>query len=269
MTMAGALLRETFRRLFANPGAAIRVSWLPYTLLMLLGWGWFTPFREMLGALGGPGAGMGYGIGWLWPVLLYTLLSLILVGWVAVPWHRFLLLGESPPVVPLPRPGRVLRYALKTLVLFILIGVPAALAGAFLVWLAVHVFATAPPGPMVLMTPAGLLMAFFVYFLVLALFLSLGQVLPALAIGRPLGLGEAWARAKRHRGAILFLALIATPFALFADFHYLRLALTLPEGMPAGALSFVIEYVVGWLALMLLTTMVTVIYARGAEAPAA
>ncbi|PSL17978.1 hypothetical protein [Shimia abyssi] len=124
--------------------------------------------------------------------VLLNLLVAIATLWVAVAWHRFVLLEEYPSgVVPAFHGGRILAYfgygLLLALIIALTAGVIGAIVGFALVWAPILMIAG------LAVVAIGASWAFY----------RLSPVLPSAAIGNSMKLKEAWEATKPLSGAIL------------------------------------------------------------------
>ncbi|CUH86526.1 hypothetical protein PH5382_00439 [Phaeobacter sp. CECT 5382] len=123
--------------------------------------------------------------------------------WVAVAWHRFVLLEEHGGSLPTFHGRRMLSYFFVILLLTVMLALVAGGAGA----LAGIVFGVA--------TPLFAVAVFVVLVAVLWAFYRLSPMLPAAALGRPLGPAQAWAETTELSGAILVTGLSLIVVSLF------------------------------------------------------
>lgn len=154
-------------------------------------------------------------------LVLGTLLTFLAYFWIAVSWHRYILLEEPVgrffsvrrlrPVV-----GYGLRSLLLTLILSVLILIPAgslalALDGSF--GSTGNLNAYLAQG-----TPGAIALSFIITTLSIYITFRLGLFLPAYAIGnRPFGLRRSWAVTRGQNGQILLLAIFMTVLWHFGD----------------------------------------------------
>ncbi|KCV82518.1 hypothetical protein ATO10_06236 [Actibacterium atlanticum] len=118
------------------------------------------------------------------PIFILTAFLLIVFTfiWVAVAWHRFVLLEERPVgALPKPHMNAMMSYVGKILLLS-LIGVVCMIPVAVLLWALVAV----TNSPVLGLVPLLMMLVFSVFFL------RASVVLPAAAIGRKLTVREAW-----------------------------------------------------------------------------
>lgn len=118
--------------------------------------------------------------------LSWDVLGLVCAYWVAVAWHRYVLLNEYPDaVLPAFRGGRVLAYFGRVVLLALVLVLPLIILGVVTANLVGGRGGSWPVGLTVLFVIAGA-----VFFWAST---RLSMVLPAAAIGEPLGLAGAWA----------------------------------------------------------------------------
>ncbi|MDB5507443.1 MAG: hypothetical protein JWR75_2081 [Devosia sp.] len=169
--------------------------------------------------------------------------------WIAVAWHRFILLDELP-VGWLPRfhGDRILAYFGWSLVLSLL-SIPVVLLVALLV------------SPVALLggTLGAVLIFPVIVFILMVVLYRLALILPAAAIKRPLRLGEAWNATRGASGDILALAFISAIAAL---------VISIPSMMLVGSLrplGIIWEAATSWLALLVGVGIITTLYGHYIE----
>ncbi len=149
-------------------------------------------------------------------VLLMAVVMSIIMFWIAVSWHRFILLEEYPSgIFPTFRADRILAYLGRVLLLglVMMIGyLPMALVFVVL-------------GQSLAVVSIILSVGYAVFLLIS--FYRLSIILPAAAIGSPITLGDAWNRTAGTAGAIVVLVIVAVLFQLLV-----QLALTMLAVVP-------------------------------------
>ena len=134
-------------------------------------------------------------------LILLAIVMLVTMGWIAVAWHRFILLEEYPSgLLPTFRFDRILAYfgrGLMLIILFVIGYLPMLVMIGMLGEgaIAVSIFLT----------------IVYIVFLTVC-FYRLSIILPAAAIGRPITLGDAWSNTQGTWGAILVLVLVSILF---------------------------------------------------------
>ena len=184
--MGMAILRHSIRLVLNNLNAALRISAVlyfgPAVVLLLVYATMGVPTQEnmaQVGVLSG----------------LIGLVAAIGILWIAIAWHRYVLLDELPdgPIPPF-RGDSILRYFGYSL----LIGLISLLA------IVVVGFVGAP---LIAMTggflPIVLLVALATIFVVLIVNYRLSAVLPGTAVGKPVSLGAAWRATSNANGALI------------------------------------------------------------------
>jgi hypothetical protein len=176
--------------------------------------------------------------------------------WIAVGWHRYVLLDEMPRAIAPPfRGDRILAYFGNTL----LVGLIAAGIGLMVFVPLVFIAAGLGRGGgdvtyLLLLIPlAG-------YFFIAVLVYRVSLILPASAIGKPITISESWAATKGSGGTIFILALVTVLCALALTFPVLWIRPNL------GALAaFLWQTIVGWIELMVAISIITTLYGHFIE----
>lgn len=221
------LFVHALRMVFGNLEAALRISALlvaaQIVLAMALGSGGVT--AAMLGAIA----------------------QIVLGLWIAVAWHRHILLEEQPagvlPRLDLPALG---RYALAALILGVVLMVVAI---PFVFLTGIVAMPLAMGGSPVLATIIGFMT---LWLPVTYVSLRLAPVLPSAAVGARVPLTEAWYATGTGGAALMNLALICALAGL---------AVSLPALMVSdGPLAVVLSVIANWLVLMVGTSLMTTIH---------
>lgn len=228
---------HALRMVFGNFGPVMRLTLGPVALLLVGG-------GLILGTVAGVTAGGGGEALGALLILVFAVFAAVMVFWVIVAWHRFVLLEVYPADWFPPWPGpAVYRYIGKVVVLSLvvfLILIPAMLISAG--------FTMASPA-------LGVLFNFGLTALSSYLFYRFGVVLPAAAIDAPMGFGEAWRLTRDPDGGIVVLVLISAAFSTVLQVAALGLAAT---GMTVLPVAFGVF--VGWLNLMVGASVLTTLY---------
>lgn len=147
------------------------------------------------GASGYEAEALGASLTLIVPLVIAYVIALL---WTAVAWHRYCLLTEYPRGIFPPFNGnRILSYVGHSLmlgILFLIVGGALAL-GFFVVINGLNVGVL------------GALLFAVCVFLIAVCSLRLGIILPAAAIGEPVGLGQAWEATKPLNKTIMVLLL--------------------------------------------------------------
>jgi hypothetical protein len=182
----------------------------------------------------------------------------ISVLWIAVAWHRYVLIDEMPgSITPRFNGERLWAYFGRSL----LVGVILFLLGMVVMipfGLIVASIIAAAPGPL------GALYAsipMFVAYLVIGLVgYRYSVILPAAAIGKPIGLSEAWEATGGANGAIFVLALVSSLSVVVLDFATAWVAIRSPWwiGVP-------LQLLVNWGELIVGVSIITTLYGHYVE----
>lgn len=239
---AWQIFTHSVRQVFGNLQAALRVSWAIFlaemALSVLFG---ASGFSMPLSAQSAPA-----------DMLLTGLMACaLLLGslWIAVAWHRYVLLVEEPQRLLPPFHGRpMLDYLLKSLgiaLVIVLIGVVMSLLSALLL--------VPLLGPL-----AGSLSIFAVLIPCLVVGYRFSAILPAAALGRPIRFTAGWEATVGESGVMFGLAAIST---------FATLLLSLPGLIlgPIPVLGLLWELASGWVQLMVGISMLTTLYGHYIE----
>lgn len=177
------LFSHSVRMVLNNFNVALRIS-TPLIAIMLFGYfvlGDSSTAALGDGSFGGDNLDADFSAGAALSVFLQVVVSL----WVAVAWHRFILLEETPSgYVPPFHGNRVLAYFLKGLLLFIIVFAAALVLGfgggmMFVVeTLVTYILGAVLIGVMLVA--------------IIVISARLYVILPAAAVGEPLSLRQAW-----------------------------------------------------------------------------
>ena len=240
--MGARLVIHSFQLLIRNFADALKVSVFPIVVGVLLGIAAFsvsgiTPEVIMMASVTGslpPGG--------LLALLFVLIMMLFVFSWIAVGWHRFVLLEEYPGYVPAVTGRPIWPYVLRTMGLaLLLLLVMAVLSGVLGMVLPVVQGAA-------LHLVSGLLAIVMTY-----IWLRVALVLPAIAVEQPMRLREAWSASEVLSGPIFGASaiLVALNFVVgLAQTYYL----------PSGFLGQVIGISVTWVTLMVGTSILTTLY---------
>jgi hypothetical protein len=176
--------------------------------------------------------------------ILVVLVTFVCSMWIAVAWHRFILLDERPAgLLPPFEGGRVLSYFGYSLLLGF-IAVPVVVVVSLVVG---GMAAIAGPPILVIALPI-------MVFIILTIGYRLGLILPASSVGKPLKLNEAWAATSGANGDVIVLALLSAGGSLL---------LTLPTLVlvgPLAPLGQIWDAVSTWFAVLVGVSILTTLY---------
>ncbi len=248
--MAWQLVRHAFTIVFGNLEQAIRASAVPFLIMVVitvvLGFGAsasFDPMDDDILTAGDVGAGALTG-------LAMSIASLLLFGWVAVTWHRFILKEEYPGIIPAISGRPIASYIGKS----ILIGLLIILALIPIMLIVLPVLTSLLSFNVVVVT----IWSFVLGLVASYLWLRLAIILPGVAVGESMNLMAGWGITKPLNGTILGVAAIIgvingimTLIAMsFAD---------------VPVLGFLVNVAVQWLTVMVGVSILTTLYGHLVE----
>ena len=239
------IFSHSLRQVMDNLGPALKVSGVLYLvqvgITMLLGYAMASAGMGMMGG------GMGLG------VVLVLVVTLITGIWIAVAWHRYVLLGEEPVGYVPPFMGeRMGQYFIKSL----LIGLVLMVLGMILGMIVGTLF-----GSLMMGGPffAMLLMAVMVQVPLIFLGLRMAAALPGTALGNDLPFMAGWQATTGEWQPLLQLAVIMA-LALWA----VNLITWFVFG-GFGLLANIWQLVAGWPVTMVGLSILTTLYGHYIE----
>ena len=182
-------------------------------------------------------------------LLIGNVLLIIAMSWIAIAWHRFVLLEESSPqLFPNWNTARLFHYLGTTLLLVFLIAIGLALPLAVL---------------SLLLSGAGLngLMPFFslgLFVCVYYFFFRAGLVLPAIALDKRLSFSESLQKTAELSNAIWGTAMIVVGVSF-------AVAILLGALMPNNIFGVLANAVVQWFMVMISASLLTTLYGHAVE----
>lgn len=226
-----------------NPGATIRLTVLPWAVGMAVAFGLFRLMAglDLDAALPANLAAAAGLYGYLPALAISAFVFCMIAAWVAMSWHRHILLKENAVAV-LPKNNSsafdgyfdvVMNFALLAFVVFLMI--------KFLMVPLVPVLGLGGPG--------GEVVSIMINALLVSIVLRHGLVLPAAAIGRPMDMGESWRATSGYSGPIYTVALVITLVA--------ELVGLLPG---ANIAAIALQITAWWAGLILVVGVLTVLY---------
>lgn len=236
---------HSVRQVVGNLGAALRVSGLLYVVqfVLLIALQVSVPGSEAdieaaIESGNAPWASM----------LLVIAVTILTSLWIAVAWHRYVLIVEEPGVLPAFHGARMGAYFVKGLLIGLILLVPAALLAVIAGTLGGAVFGSGVPS-----WKAQILMGL-ILLPVAVIALRLSSVLPGVALGEETRLGKAWEATRGQSPAFAGLAVIWS-LATFL--------MGAAAGLVAAAsplLGLVAGLAVGWATTMIGVSMLTTLY---------
>lgn len=181
------------------------------------------------------------------PVGIITgLLLAVVYVWLAVTWHRYILLDEQPSgQLPAFHRSEILAYAGNAILLW-------------LISLVVFIVVGLVTSPLAFLGPIGaILIGVVILAVALIVGYRLGLVLPSRAVGQRLTFGEAWAATKGQSGTILVLAIVSALAAVIIDIPAMVLAFLPGIGT---ILAMIWRLATGWVTLVVGVSILTTLY---------
>lgn len=252
--MALNLVLHTFRMIFGNFGQALRVSVGPYLLLMILAGVVLLVFGQgMAGTQVNGQIPPGFALGFILLIPLF----LFVTAWVAVSWHRFILLEEYAGILPTVTDRPIWPYVGKVILMSLLMMV--IIIPLVLVFAIIGVPFIEAPGVSASFSVVGIIMAivFIVFFFVLSL--RLGVALVGTALGKPMTFGAAWRATKTINKTIIGVAVILGVLNILAGTILTALGAMTP------LLGSILSLGLNWLTMMIGISILTTIYGHVIE----
>lgn len=248
------LFLHALRMIIGNFGAAVRISMPLVIVAVVLAWMSVsvagrpdaTPMPD--GGMSVPFESLSAGFGATFLVVM--ILAVVAFLWTAVAWHRFTLLEESPgALLPPWHGGAVWAYFVAGVVitlLMILVGIVIGFVGGFLVALLAHAGGS--------QTIMAVVFGVVVYVPIVIVSYRISPILPAAAIDRKIGVGDAWRATGGANGALFVLALVTV-------------AVSMAAGAPVTALeriamplALIWQALVNWFTLLMGISILTTLY---------
>ncbi len=242
--MGWQIIKHSFALLFRNLPDALKVSVGPiilvavFAITLMVSLGASSEDLIAVAAGGTPSTALSLAI------LILFLGFVFVSAWVAVAWHRLILLEEYPGLLPGIAGRPIWRYAGRSIqvgLLTLLAMIPAAI----LIGLAAQTLGGDQP---VVGLLAGFLLGTFLSFV----WLRLAIVLPATALGRVLTISDAWAATAPMSNAILSASAILVGLNLGVAF--------VTAAIFQGPVGVIVDVIVNWVTLMVGTSILTTLF---------
>lgn len=243
--MGWLIIKHSFGLVFRNFGQALRVSLGPiliaalviYVTALAIG---MTPARIV----------MTLALGRLMTsLIMFGLFVLVVISvmaaWIAVAWHRFILLEEYPGLLPTAATNLIGRYVLKTL----LLGAIMFLAGFVFGVVAGIILAI---GGMTESYAAGFVFGVMNAFVMICVWFRLALILPAAAVGSTMSLAASRAATAPMANDILVAAAILVALSVAAN---LVTGVFPMLSLPFLALTFATSWLFMLVGISVLTTL--------------
>ena len=243
--MAWKIVLHAFRMIFGNIVDALKVSVGPILIWLAIVAATFVVFRLPVAPLAGTAMGAPLdGGGFVIAFAIILVSSLAIFAWIAVAWHRFILLEQYPGMLPAWKDQPITPYVLKSITIFVLL-VLGALLGGFVV---IGLF-SAIGGP-ALVTFGIMAISFMLSYFAL----RMGLVLPAAAVGEEMEISESLAQTKPMSSNIFGVA--AT--MIFLNFVAGLVVTTIYSF--ASIIGVVLDIATTWLFIMANISVLTTLY---------
>jgi len=248
--MAWNIVQHAFKMVFGNMGQALKVSLVPFGLLAA-----FSVLVVMVTGVPLDGSfNPENGISGLSALLILSLVVFLVfvMGWVAVSWHRFILLEEYTALVPATKDRPIWSYVWRSFILgllIMLIAMPILMIVGFV--LAPTMGAGFGIFSMILGLLLGALLSY--------LWFRWAIILPSIAVGEPMTLRQAWAETAATSGVIFKVAIIVSVLKIAAS----TVVSLFYVGLPIVAL--VADVAVNWTTLMVGVSILTTLYGHVVE----
>jgi len=250
--MAWNMVRHAFLMVFGNLKHSLRASIAPLAIGIIASLGIFTMFglsysdlaSAQMGQVEDPMMMEEYVPAFLLMLVLY----LFVFSWVAVTWHRFILLEEYPGILPAFNGEPILNYIGKTILLALL-----TLLIAFPLVILFGLIA-APPMMSDSGSAGGLIFDLVVGTILTWFWFRFAIVLPGTAVGRPMKLGQGWDATRQLSGDIFFMAVI------LAGLNIAAIAIVTPISIGMPLIGMILNIAVSWVTLMVGASILTTLY---------
>lgn len=185
--------------------------------------------------------------------LLTLILAIVAFIWIAVAWHRYILLDEVPAgQFPEFNGQRMLNYGLYSVGLGLLGALVSFILAAIVGIVAVPLLGMVGA---FITTVVGLAAA-------LIIFYRLAPLLPAVAIGKPLTMSQAWEATNGANVPIIILAVLSAVAAIAIDIPAFILAMAGPIG---GFVALLWTLATGWVKMLVGVSILTTLYGHYIE----
>jgi hypothetical protein len=240
------IFSHSLNLVFSNLDVAFRVSAVLYGAYAVAS---LFLFQGNMAIPTDPASGMPMMDGGAVLSLLATLAVQIIVSvWIAIAWHRFVLMNERPAGFLPDWPGAgILTYFGWSMGITFLVFLAMLPVGLIIGLVSIVVPAVAVLMPVVMVAVA------------VGVFYRLAPVLPGIAVGRQVTLGEAWRATDGQYGSILAMAGFAAVLALLVQVPLMI------GGDSSSIIATVYSLVIGWFSVMIGSSVLTTLYGHYIE----
>lgn len=171
-----------------------------------------------------------------------NLVTFFVSVWIAVAWHRFILLGERPKgALPRVHLSQMLGYLWMTIQIMLVAGVVGMVVGL------VGVLIVGPTSILILMVLVPVIYVFY----------RISPMLPTAALGQRLSMADAWKSTQSIQGPVFSAGLFATVGGFFIT--------AIGAAMPGFLLGLLGSLITGWLVVIVGVSVVSTIYRLAVE----
>lgn len=252
--MAWDMFKSALAEIFRNFGTAIKITIIPFLILIAMIGGiagiLYTNFA--ITSSGGPQ----FGLLMFFLGLMVVVVALILFAWTAISWHRAILMGENVGLIPSLSGLPIGRYIGNSILIGLILIIPAVVVMFFVGIVASSVLTTMPPSNFTLITVMTTLVGAVARIFLQFLWLRMAIILPAIAVDRAMGIGDGWSATSNISGAIFGVSVIMTVVTTG-----LSLAL-IPFQFTAPIIVMILQIPFNFLVFIFGISIVTEIYKR-------
>lgn len=188
--------------------------------------------------------------------IAFSIVAAAAALWIAVAWHRYVLLDEAPgAALPVFHGDRVLAYFGNTLLVGLI-----AFAIALVTFLPLGLLMAGFARGGAVASYAALLVPLISIFVIAVFMYRFTLILPASAVGKPIKLSEAWAATRGANGAIFVIAFLSSLCVVVLSLPVVWLA---QSGI--WWVAAIWEILVGWIQLIVGVSIVTTLYGHYIE----
>lgn len=243
------IFTHSARMIFGNLNAALRVSLVLYLVKFGAGIYVASQHAAIISGPHGDGTMPNFGPESLSSGIILMLVTLVTSLWIAVSWHRYVLLEETPGAALPPFKGdRILAYFWSSLLLGLVILLAALVPIVISSVIVAGLFGVNSPilSLVVIVILVGIptMYVFYRYCL----------ILPAAALGEPKKMVESWVDTKPASGAIWQLIVIGLIATMLVEVP------ALINGDPTSIVNMAYSFVMGWIVMMVGISVMTTLY---------
>lgn len=246
---------HSLKQVTGNLGGAIKVSAVPYLIQFVVTgavFGFdgsaFDPANDPAKFAQGEFPGAGF---WL-SILLGLAIAFFTGCWIAVAWHRFVLLGEEGSTyLPILKSDRIWAYFVRSLGAFLVLlatGIILIIPAGILIAIAANLFGPVAPSLIGGLAPVLMVIPMFV------ILYRVSGSLPGAALGNEVGFWAGWNATKGENLNILLLVIFTFVTSLVVN------GLSM---IPTVGIVF--QFLGGWLMIMVGASILTTLYGHYIE----